>query len=122
MKDWGKAFVMIKENQYPMSNSPKKLALIFLMVTITSGAFASVVESGKLGIKTELIPTEKQKLINRLEEIKLIDSKLLTRKEKRELRHEKAALQDLVVGNRRGNGLYISAGLIILIVILILIL
>jgi hypothetical protein len=122
MKDWGKAFVMIKENQYPMSNSPKKLPLIFLMVTITSGAFASVVESGKLGIKTELIPTEKQKLINRLEEIKLIDSKLLTRKEKRELRHEKAALQDLVVGNRRGNGLYISAGLIILIVILILIL
>jgi hypothetical protein len=46
--------------------------------------------------------------------------KTLTRKERRELRHEKKSMQEFE--RRRGGGIYISVGAVILIVILILIL
>jgi hypothetical protein len=59
-------------------------------------------------------------MLNRLEEIKSMDKSELTRSDRKALRVEVRALKTEIRSS--GNGLYISAGAIIIILLLILIL
>jgi cytochrome c-type biogenesis protein CcmH/NrfG len=61
-------------------------------------------------------------LTNRLEEIKAIDRAGLTREDKRELRQEVKQIKGELETQRRGAGIYISGGAILVAIILLLIL
>ncbi len=106
-----------------MKTFTKRTFLILLMtVAVSSATFASTTPAEKIGVVKELSPTERQTLINRLEEIKSMDTQHMTRKERKELRHEKAAVENEIDGRRGGGGIYISVGAIIIILLLIIIL
>ena len=65
------------------------------------------------------IPPEIRVLINRLNEIKNLDKSSLNRLEKKELRKEVRTIKKSVRSS--GNGIYISSGAIIIILLLIII-
>ncbi|WJJ97367.1 hypothetical protein [Algibacter luteus] len=71
-------------------------------------------------VKSDDIPEEIKVLINRLNEIKALDKSALNRLEKKELRKEVRTIKQKV--RSTGNGIYISSGAIILILLLIIIL
>lgn len=103
-----------------------KKTLTYLMAIMFSlSSFASVNATGIDPTKTTTktaneIPAEVQVMLNRLEEIKDMDKSEMTRAEKKELRKEVRAIKAEVRSS--GNGLYISAGAIIIILLLIIIL
>lgn len=66
------------------------------------------------------IPAEVRVMLDRLEEIKAMDKSGLERAEKKALRKEVRAIKTQL--RTTGNGIYISAGALIVIVLLILIL
>jgi hypothetical protein len=61
-----------------------------------------------------------KKLTDRLEEIKQMPLKSLTRKEKRELRHEVRTIERAIQTN--SNGIYLSVGAVIIIALLLILL
>jgi hypothetical protein len=65
------------------------------------------------------IPPEIREMIDRLNEIKNMDKSSLARLEKKELRKEVRAIKKSVRAS--GNGIYISSGAIIVILLLIII-
>ena len=70
--------------------------------------------------KTEEIPDEIKMMVDRVNEIKEMDRSNLSRSEKKELRKELRNIKkDL---KKSGNGIYISVGAIIIILLLIIIL
>ncbi|MGE5944336.1 MAG: hypothetical protein ACM31G_08355 [Flavobacteriales bacterium] len=70
--------------------------------------------------KEEEIPADVQIMLNRLEEIKAMDKSDLKSAERKELRAEVREIKSTLRAN--GNGLYISTGAIIIILLLIIIL
>lgn len=66
------------------------------------------------------IPADVQIMLNRLEEIKAIDKSSLESAERKELRSEVREIKSTL--RAAGNGLYISTGAIIIILLLIIIL
>ena len=71
-------------------------------------------------IEVEEIPADVQIMLNRLEEIKAMDKSALKSADKKELRAEVREIKSTL--RATGNGLYISSGAIIIILLLILIL
>lgn len=104
-----------------------KKTITYLMIMMFSlSTFASVNATGidptttTTTKTTNEVPAEVQVLLNRLEEIKEMDKSELTRAEKRELRKEVRDIKAQV--RSTNNGLYISAGAIIIILLLIILL
>ena len=100
-----------------MKNLFKTTLLVTLMaITLpaTSYAISSSVTNGN-PTKTEA--EHSQKLINRLEEIKSMDLKSLTRKDRKELKREVKSIQREL--HTSSSGVYISVGAIIIILLLL---
>ncbi len=94
------------------------IAPVQLQASIVSDS--TIVQTGTLTASTDApVPAEVQVLLDRLEEINAMDKANLSREEKRALRKEvkstEKQLRDI------GGGVYISAGAIILILILLII-
>jgi len=94
------------------------VALTFLMFPNTTMA-SEKAPIHKTPEKTE-IPVEVRTMLNRLDEIKDMDKSELTRVERKELRTEVRTIKREMRAS--GNGLYISTGAIIIILLLIIIL
>lgn len=108
------------------------VALITTMLPTTSSA-TSVIPTTTYALE-KYDPVEEQKLIDRLVEIKEMDITSLTRKEKKDLRHEVRSIESKLDDRGRGHGeghghghgyggVYISVGgglfLLILLIILL---
>jgi acyl-CoA synthetase (NDP forming) len=104
----------------------KKTALCFMVMFMSLLAFPDTVMASESPFtnpteKTEEIPDEVKLMVDRVDEIKEMDRSNLSREEKKELRKELREIKkDLK--KRRGSGLYISTGAIIIILLLIIIL
>lgn len=96
-----------------------RLYLMVLMVSLGAFSLANASESNVTPPTTTEILAEVTVMLNRLEEIKDMDKSALTRMEKKDLRKE---VRDIKTNMRAaGNGLYISAGAIIVILLILLI-
>ena len=104
-----------------MKNLFKPTMLVVLMaltLVSTSEAFS---KNPRKANKTEVISeADAQKLTSRLEEIKAMDASSMTRKQKRELRHEVNAINETL--HTSSGGAYISVGALIIIILLLIIL
>lgn len=105
----------------------KKLFIAFVMIfALSASTFASELkttsENNAVPAKTEnkLSAEEVSRLTKRVEEIRDMDKSNMTVKEKRELRKELKTTKENV--RKDGGYLYISAGTVILIIILIILL
>jgi hypothetical protein len=93
------------------------LAMLLLSMLPISSQASSIVP-GLPAIKSEKPnPVDAQRLINRLEEIKSMDIKNLSRKERKELRREVKSIQK--VQSTGNGGVYLSVGAIIIIILLL---
>ena len=103
-----------------------KKSFILLLMTLLLVAFPSTVvaaENAPLHTTTPPpteIPAEIQVMLHRLEEIKDLDKSSLSSVEKKELRKEVRTIKKDV--RATGNGLYISTGAVIIILLLIILL
>lgn len=99
----------------------KKTRLYLMIMLLSFGAFATVNASEK-NPKTEPteIPAEIKVMLDRLDVIKNMDKSGLERAEKKALRKEVRAIKSEIRSS--GNGVYISGGAIIIILLLIIIL
>ena len=94
--------------------------LAFMLMMIPNMTMASEkVPAPKTPEKTEM-PAEVRVMLDRLNEIKDMDKSELTRSERKELRKEVRTIKREM--RATGNGLYISTGAIIIILLLIIIL
>ena len=92
----------------------------FMLMMIPNMTLASEKSPApKMPEKTE-IPAKVQTMLDRLNEIKEMDKSELTRTERKELRKEVRTMKREIRSS--GNGLYISTGAIIIILLLIIIL
>lgn len=100
----------------------KKTRLYLMILMLSLGAFTTTSASERTPKATTPaeIPVEIQVMLNRLEEIKGIDKSDLNRAEKKELRTEVRAINTAVRSS--GHGIYISAGAVIIILLLIILL
>ena len=102
----------------------KTVLLVFVcmlsMVVMPTTAMAIENNPAPITAVTEEIPAEVKVLLDRIDEIKAMDKRGLERSERRALRKEVRAIKkDL---RASGNGVYISSGAIIIILLLIIIL
>lgn len=99
----------------------KKTKLYLLIIMFSLGAFSTVSASevNPTPPPTE-IPLEIRVMLNRLEEIKEMDKSGLNRLDKKELRKEVRTIKSDIRAS--GNGVYISVGAIIIILLLIILL
>ena len=100
----------------------KKTRLYLMIMMLSLGAFNSISASEKNPKTTtpSEIPAEIRVMLNRLEEIKGMDKSELKRADKKELRKEVRAIKSDIRSS--GNGIYISTGAIIIILLLIILL
>lgn len=95
------------------------IALFVILIALITPAKAMLVDStDNNSNKTEM--TRGQVLMARLEEIKNADKSHLTRFEKRDLRKEVKSIRKEMKAS--GNGIYLSLGAIIIIVLLLILL
>ena len=89
---------------------------------LSLGAFTTMSASENIPKATtpSEIPAEIQVMLSRLDEIKEMDKSELNRAEKKELRKEVRAINSEIRSS--GNGLYLSAGAIIIILLIIILL
>lgn len=103
----------------------KKLSIYFMLLLLSvniipTSAYAEVNRTN-LAIKNpKEIPAEAKVLINRLKEIQKMDKSDMTRAEKKELRKEVKTIKTTL--RTSYNGVYISVGAILIIILLILLL
>ena len=94
------------------------VVLMSLTLASTTDAFSRTPRSAN---NTEVISeAEAQKLTSRLDEIKAMDVSGMTRKQKRELRHEVSAINETL--HTSSGGVYVSVGALIIIILLLIIL
>jgi hypothetical protein len=91
--------------------------LLCLSLSVSTPVYASINE--RTPEPTE-IPAEVRVMLDRLEEIKAMDKSNLKRTEKKALRKEVRAIKTQL--RTTGNGIYISAGALIIILLLIILL
>lgn len=94
-------------------------ALCVLMLTITVPSFSKATEVSPVTPTEESIEARNERLVQRLEEIKAMDTENMSRSEKRALRKEVKHIEKEMGAS---GGIYISAGALILIIILLIIL
>ena len=99
-----------------------KKTFIYVMVLVLSLGVLTTVQAAEKEKTTEPVemPAEVRVMIDRLEEIKAMDKSDLERSEKKALRKEVRAIKTQL--RTTGNGIYISAGALIIILLLIIIL
>lgn len=106
----------------------KKSFILFLII-LSVGSFSNPIMASEkeprpnsvaTANKVEEIPADVQLLLDRLEAIKAIDKSDLNSAERKELRAEVREIKSTL--RAAGNGLYISTGAIIIILLLIIIL
>jgi hypothetical protein len=99
----------------------KKAPIYVLVLLLSLGVFTTVqaAEKEKTTEPVEM-PAEVRVMLDRLEEIKSMDKSDLERTEKKALRKEVRAIKTQL--RSTGNGIYISAGALIIILLLIIIL
>lgn len=102
-----------------------KKTVYYLLIVIALTIFPNTTSaSEKNRIPVEKVPTEipaeVKTMLNRLEEIKNMDKSDLKPEERKELRKEVRDIKKKI--RKSGNGIYISSGAIILILIILLIL
>jgi hypothetical protein len=94
-----------------------KIILLVITATIVSPAFAVPVASTSPTVET---PEQKlERLTIRAEQIKAMDKRSLSKAERKALKKE---LRDIREETKASNGVYISAGALIVIVILLIVL
>lgn len=99
----------------------KKTSLYLMIMILSLSAFTTISASEKNPIKTNTeIPSDIKVMLNRLEEIKDMDTSEMERSEKKALRIEVREIKSEIRSS--GNGIYISAGAIIIILLLIILL
>jgi hypothetical protein len=106
----------------------KKTILILFLATVavnTNHAFAkpSTIEHVSLVTahgENKLTQKETDQLYSRLKEMRAMDARTLSREQKRELRKEVLSIKEKL-SDPWGGGVYISAGALILIIILLII-
>jgi TolA-binding protein len=104
-----------------MKNLVKPTFLVVLMsLSLATASNAFSISPRRTANMETASPEESQRLINRLDEIKAMDVSTMTRKQKRELKHEVKAIQHQQQTN--GGGVYISVGAAIIIILLLIIL
>lgn len=103
----------------------KKISL-YVMMTVLSLSILPTTMNAKekaptaITANTKEVPAEVKIMINRLEEIKVMDKSSMTRVEKKELRKE---VRTIKANLRSSNsGVYLSVGAIIIIVLLLILL
>lgn len=103
-----------------MKNLFKPTVLVVLM-SLTLASTSEAFSKNPRKTNTEVISeADAQKLTSRLEEIKAMDASSMTRKQKRELRHEVNAINHTL--HTSNGGAYISVGALIIIILLLIIL
>ena len=103
-----------------MKNLFKPTLLVVLMsltLASTSNAFSETPKTNKI---EKMSDEDSQRMINRLEEIKAMDVSTMTRKEKKELRHEVKEIKHTL--QTQSSGVYVSVGALIIIILLVIIL
>ncbi len=95
------------------------LFVVLILFALPSPSNALSIHRGSNGNVEKMDAAEAQKLITRLEEIKAMNTKSLTRKEKRELKREVNTIQHKLDSS---GGVYLSVGAVILIIVLLIIL
>lgn len=99
----------------------KKTRQYIMIIMLSFGASTMVLASEKNPPSTPSeIPAEIEVMLNRLEEIKDMDKSDLDRFEKKALRKEVRAIKAQV--RSTGNGIYITSGALIIILLLIILL
>ncbi|NCP21710.1 MAG: hypothetical protein COS42_06190 [Flavobacteriales bacterium CG03_land_8_20_14_0_80_35_15] len=102
----------------------KKTTLYLMMLMLSFGAFSNTVMASEKNptptTTPKEMPAEVRVMLNRLDEIKAMDKSSLKHAERKALRKEVRAIKTEVRAN--GNGLYLSAGAIIIVLLLLLIL
>lgn len=97
------------------------LMILLSFTALPTSVFAAPIDPITTTTSTpKEIPAEVKLLLNRLDEIKKMDKSLLNHSEKKALRKEVRAINTNL--RSTGNGIYLSVGAIILIVILLIIL
>jgi hypothetical protein len=95
------------------SNKGMILSLILMLFV----SFTSYADDKKLPAKETAVPVEVTVMMNRLEEIKSMDRSELTSAEKKELRKEVRELKKKIADTN--GGIYLSAGAVVVIIILL---
>lgn len=103
-------------------------SVILCLTMLAMASFSNTVMASEKEPKTNItettikeeIPADVQIMLNRLEEIKAMDKSDLKSAERKELRAEVREIKSTLRAN--GNGIYISTGAIIIILLLIIIL
>lgn len=103
----------------------KKTALCLMIMILSFSLFPSTImatekEPIRTHANTNEVPIEVRVMIDRLNEIKEMDKSSLSRTERKELRKEVRTIKKDIRSS--GNGLYISTGAVIIILLLIIIL
>ncbi|PKP26242.1 MAG: hypothetical protein CVU03_04290 [Bacteroidetes bacterium HGW-Bacteroidetes-2] len=103
----------------------KKTALYLMILLLSLGTFSTPMMASEKNIAIPAptpkeIPAHVQNMLNRIDEIKEMDRSTLTRSERKELRKEVRDINKEI--RSTGNGLYLSVGAIIIILLLIIIL
>jgi hypothetical protein len=103
----------------------KKLSIYFMLLLLSvniipTSAYAEVNRTNLATKNPKEIPAEAKVLINRLKEIQKMDKSDMTRAEKKELRKEVKTIKTTL--RTSYNGVYISVGAILIIILLILLL
>lgn len=103
----------------------KKLSIYFMLLLLSvniipTSAYAEVNRTNIATKNPKEIPAEAKILINRLKEIRKMDKSDMTRAEKKELRKEVKTIKTTL--STSYNGVYISVGAILIIILLILLL
>jgi hypothetical protein len=104
------------------TNKMKKL-MFFLMMLVSLTTFSNTIstsEKNAIANNTKEMPAEVKVMLTRLEEIKTMDKSSLKSSERKALRKEVRAINTEL--RSTGNGIYISVGAIIIILLLIIIL
>jgi hypothetical protein len=101
----------------------KKFNLILMLaMAFTFLSFPLVFAGGKDKIesKPKMPEAEMKILVDRLEEIKMMDRSMMDRTEKKELRSEVREINEEI--KRNGGGVYLSIGALLLVIVLLVLL
>jgi hypothetical protein len=102
-----------------MKTKNSLLICLFAFLLLSVPSFASPTDPSLPRAGSSDYNAESEKLIKRLEEIKSMDTKNMTRKEKRALRKEVKSIEKRVISN---GGIYISIGALLIVILLLILL
>jgi hypothetical protein len=104
-----------------MKNATLYLMILLMSVSIIpTPTYAAEKNPTTISTPPKEVPAEVQVMLDRLKEIKAMDKSNMTRTEKRALRKEVRTISSAIRSS--GNGIYLSLGAILIIILLIILL